>query len=431
MRRRCVFTTHTPVEAGHDQFDRELVVEVLGEESADALEALGCSPDGRLNMTLLGLTLSRFANGVAMRHGEVSRSMFPGFPIAAITNGVHAQTWTSAPFRELFDERLPRWRWEADSLRHAVGIPTAEIQRAHESAKGALFAEVEKRTGRVLAPDALTLGFARRATPYKRAALLFDELEQLKQVAARSGAMQLVFAGKAHPRDEGGQAVIRRIFEASRELGDDLPVVYLEGYDMELGGLLTSGVDVWLNTPEKPREASGTSGMKAALNGVPSLSSLDGWWIEGHVEGVTGWSFGRGDGRAPGSRERGRGPASRSREQDRAPLPRRSGGLRRGPAVRDRLERLVLQRPTHGPAVRPKLLPPRLRSLTVRPRSPFLTVSWSQSGSVLARTALGWRMSEAVWPGRAFPLGASWDDEGVNFALDSPRRELRGALPLR
>ncbi len=292
VRRRCVFTTHTPVEAGHDQFDRELVVDVLGEEVADHLETMGCSPGGRLNMTLLGLNLSRFANGVAMRHGQVSRSMFPGFPIAAITNGVHAQTWTSAPFQDLFDERLPRWRLEADSLRHAVGIPTSEIRAAHGSAKTALLAEVKKRTGRELAGDALTIGFARRATPYKRADLLFDELEELRAIAARTGPMQLVFAGKAQPLDEGGRAVIRRIFEASRELGQDLPVVYLEGYDMDLGGLLTSGVDVWLNTPEKPREASGTSGMKAALNGVPSLSSLDGWWIEGHVEGVTGWSFG-------------------------------------------------------------------------------------------------------------------------------------------
>jgi starch phosphorylase len=155
-----------------------------------------------------------------------------------------------------------------------------------------LLEEVKRRTSRRLDPERLTLGFARRATGYKRAALLFDDLERLRGIVRSAGPLQLIFAGKAHPKDEGGRDVIRRIFSAAKALGEDLPVVYLEEYDMDMAKLLCAGSDVWLNNPLKPWEASGTSGMKAALNGVPSLSVLDGWWIEGHVEGLTGWSIG-------------------------------------------------------------------------------------------------------------------------------------------
>jgi len=151
---------------------------------------------------------------------------------------------------------------------------------------------VEKRTGVRLQPEAMTLGFARRASAYKRADLLLSDIERLKRIAAEVGPLQVIYGGKSHPRDESGKAIIRRIFEAAAALKGAVPVVYLEDYDMELARSLCAGVDLWLNTPQKPQEASGTSGMKAALNGVPSLSVLDGWWIEGHAEGVTGWSIG-------------------------------------------------------------------------------------------------------------------------------------------
>jgi starch phosphorylase len=247
--------------------------------------------NGELNMTELALRLSGFVNGVSMRHGEVSRAMFPGHSIEAVTNGVHAVAWTSQPFCALFDRAIAQWQRDNCYLRYAVGIPLAEIRQAHALAKSDLLQQVRWLTGIQLDEKIFTIGFARRATGYKRADLLFTDIERLKKIARETGALQLVYAGKAHPRDEAGKAIIRRIFEAAAALANDVRVVYLENYDIVLGKLICAGVDVWLNTPLRPQEASGTSGMKAALNGVPSLSVLDGWWIEGHVEGVTGWSI--------------------------------------------------------------------------------------------------------------------------------------------
>jgi len=292
VRKRCVFTTHTPVPAGQDQFSPDLVRQVLGEKWMIALQASGCCPSGILNMTYLGLFFSHYINGVSMRHEEISHSMFPGYPINSITNGVHAVTWTAPAFQSLYDRLIPEWRGDNLYLRYAIGIPLDEIQQAHAQSKRELLAQVERRTGVRLQPAAMTLGFARRASAYKRADLLLSDIERLKRIATQVGPLQVIYGGKSHPRDESGKAIIRRIFEAAAALGDTVPVVYLEDYDMELARSLCAGVDLWLNTPQKPQEASGTSGMKAALNGVPSLSVLDGWWIEGHTEGVTGWSIG-------------------------------------------------------------------------------------------------------------------------------------------
>jgi starch phosphorylase len=289
---RSVFTTHTPVPAGHDQFPVDLVREVLGPERLAALESMPCIRDGMLNMTYLVLHLSRYVNGVAMRHGEISRDMFPHYAIDSITNGVHALTWTAPPFRNLYDHFIPEWRRDNFYLRYAIKIPIADVQRAHTLAKRERVAQIAQRTKVHLAENVLTLCFARRATGYKRADLLFTDLERLQSIADQAGSSQVIYSGKAHPHDEAGKAMIRRIFEFSAKLKDTLRVVYLENYDMDLARTLCAGVDIWLNTPERPLEASGTSGMKAALNGVPSLSVLDGWWIEGHVEGVTGWAIG-------------------------------------------------------------------------------------------------------------------------------------------
>ena len=291
VRQQCVFTTHTPVPAGHDRFNADLIRQVLGERCSELLVQVGVL-NGDLNMTELALRLSRYANAVSMRHGEVSRDMFPQYGIDAITNGVHAVAWVSEPFCALYDRAIPEWRRDNCYLRYAVGIPLHEISEAHAHAKKELFQQVRWLTGIQLDESIFTLGFARRATAYKRADLLFTDMERLKQIAHTAGPLQLIYAGKAHPRDEGGKAIIRRIFEAAAALANDSRVVYLENYDMALGKLICSGVDVWLNTPLRPQEASGTSGMKAALNGVPSFSVLDGWWIEGHIEGVTGWSIG-------------------------------------------------------------------------------------------------------------------------------------------
>ena len=314
VRSKCVFTTHTPVPAGHDRFPMEYFTRVfpgqtgfLDLKDASSAELMkrvlqaeqnfldlqeAARRGASLNMTQLALSLSTYVNGVAKQHGETSRQMFPEVPIEAITNGVHAGTWTSAPFQQLFDRYIPSWREDNYSLRSALGLPAEEVWAAHLIAKHNLLETVREKTGLKFDPEVFTIGFARRATGYKRADLILADLDRLREIAKNSGHFQIIYAGKAHPNDTGGKDIIRRIFHAKKALRKAVPVVFLDDYNLELGGRITSGVDVWLNTPQFPLEASGTSGMKAALNGVPSLSILDGWWVEGHIEGVTGWCIG-------------------------------------------------------------------------------------------------------------------------------------------
>jgi starch phosphorylase len=286
-RKQCVFTTHTPVPAGHDRFAPELVNAVLDDQS-EVLDALGCS--GGLNMTQLALNASHYVNGVAKKHGEVSREMFPNYSIDWITNGVHVGTWVSPPIAQIFDRYVPGWREDAFSLRSARGIPPAELWDAHRAAKWHLLELVNHECNTGMDVDYLTIGFARRATAYKRPHLLFEDMGRLQNLASSERPLQLIFAGKAHPRDEDGKKIIESIFAARGN--DNIKIAYVQNYDMAVAKLLVSGVDVWLNTPYPPFEASGTSGMKAALNGIPSLSVLDGWWIEGCIEDVTGWAIG-------------------------------------------------------------------------------------------------------------------------------------------
>ena len=285
----CIFTTHTPVEAGHDRFSYEMVQSVLGDYfPLEILQELAGAKE--LNMTTLGLNLSGYHNGVAKKHGQISQNMFPGYDIRSITNGVHTRTWTHATFAALYDEFIPGWREEPELFVRVDNIPDERLWETHQSVKRGLLAEVLARTGVEMGEDIFTIGFARRATPYKRADLLFRDIERLLQIG--KGKLQIIYAGKSHPRDNGGKELIHAIFEAGRKLGGEIKVVYLQNYEMALALELIAGVDVWLNTPMRPREASGTSGMKATHNGVPNFSVLDGWWIEGWVEGVTGWSIG-------------------------------------------------------------------------------------------------------------------------------------------
>jgi starch phosphorylase len=292
IRERCVFTTHTPVPAGHDQFPLDLVDRILGHREVilEMRDVFCC--EGLLNMTYLALNLSRYVNGVAKKHGEVSRLMFAGYLVDAITNGVHAATWAAKPFQELYDRYIPGWKEDNFSLRYALNIPKQEVWEAHQTAKKELIEYVNRKTDVGMDMDTLTIGFARRATTYKRGDLFFQDVERLKAIASKAGPFQVIYSGKAHPKDQGGKELIKRIFQGKEQLKQYIKIAYLENYDMEIGKRVTSGVDLWLNTPQPPMEASGTSGMKAALNGVPSLSILDGWWIEGHIEGVTGWSIG-------------------------------------------------------------------------------------------------------------------------------------------
>jgi starch phosphorylase len=291
VRRMCVFTTHTPVPAGHDQFSYDLVRRVMGELIPfDFLNTIG--GQDKINMTLLALNLSHYVNGVAKEHGRISQEMFPGYSIDSITNGVHSATWVCEHFKNLYDKYMPGWIKDPFTLRYALSIPKAEIWEAHLAAKQSLIDYVKTKQNVGLNPDVLTIGFARRATAYKRADLIFFDAQRLINISQKAGSIQFVFSGKAHPRDWAGKEMIKKIINLSQQLKDTIKIVYLENYDMELAKLLVSGVDLWLNTPRKPQEASGTSGMKAAHNGIPSLSILDGWWIEGCIEGLTGWAIG-------------------------------------------------------------------------------------------------------------------------------------------
>jgi starch phosphorylase len=289
VRSMCVFTTHTPVEAGHDRFPYDLVERIMGNViPLTLLKELGGNDE--LNMTKLALNLSHFVNGVAKKHGEVSQALFPGFEVHAITNGIHPFTWASPYLITLYDKYLPGWANEPELLVRIDNIPDQELYDAHAGAKAYLFQYIEEKTGTRLDPEVLTIGFARRAATYKRANMIFTDPQRLLKIGA--GKLQLVFSGKAHPRDDQGKEMILQILRQADSFGDRLKIVYLPNYDMELASRLIPGVDVWLNNPLRPLEASGTSGMKAALNGVPNFSVLDGWWIEGHIEGVTGWSIG-------------------------------------------------------------------------------------------------------------------------------------------
>ncbi|MBM4141004.1 MAG: alpha-glucan family phosphorylase [Nitrospira sp.] len=285
----CVFTTHTPVEVGHDKFPYDLVEKIMGEPiPLNVLKELGGHQ--HLNLTLLGLNLSEYINGVAKKHSEVSRNMFPGYEINAITNGVHSYTWTYESFKKIYDKYLPGWANEPEVFVRIGRIPDEELWNAHIEAKKNLFDYIKGETGVEFDINTLTIGFARRATAYKRADLLFSDIDRLERIGAEK--LQIVYAGKAHPQDDAGKKLIEKIFFFKERLKDKIKMVYLNNYDMDIALKLVSGVDVWLNTPLRPREASGTSGMKAAHNGVLNFSVLDGWWIEGHIEGFTGWSIG-------------------------------------------------------------------------------------------------------------------------------------------
>jgi starch phosphorylase len=294
VRERCVFTTHTPIEAGSDKFSYGLVETMLG-DYVDLAELKRLAGDDRLNMTRLALNLSGYVNGVSKRHAQTTARMFPGYDVRAITNGVHAPTWTHAGFARLFDAAFPQWALEPEVLERADQLPDEAIWAAHQEAKRELLARVKERAAVELSLERPVIGFARRMTEYKRAGLLFEDVERLAEIARRR-PFQAVFAGLAHPRDEGGQALIGLIHQKIRQLSNTIPMVFLANYDMRIAASLVAGADVWLNTPLPPLEASGTSGMKAALNGVLNLSVLDGWWVEGHIEGVTGWAIGDGNG---------------------------------------------------------------------------------------------------------------------------------------
>jgi starch phosphorylase len=286
-RSQAVFTTHTPVAAGHDVFPRGLIEQLLSAEHLEKVQPI--IEHDALNMTKLALRFSGAVNAVSRKHSDVTTSMFPGSKVVAITNGVHAVRWAGKRFAELFDRYTPGWRERSEQLRHAALIPTEDIVQAHRESREDLLRLVQEKYGMPFGGSGIVIGFARRATEYKRATLLFRDVERLKRMAEHFGPINILFAGKAHPRDDWGKHIIREIHETATTTGDNVRVAFLPNYEVELAAALVSGVDLWLNTPRAPLEASGTSGMKAALNGIPSLSIADGWWLEGGVHGATGW----------------------------------------------------------------------------------------------------------------------------------------------
>jgi starch phosphorylase len=291
---KCVFTTHTPVAAGHDRFDIGLFRKLLGDYVPDFV-IRKASENNQVSMTLLGLNMSMYVNGVAKRHGEIAREMFPEYRIDSITNGIHPLTWVSLPLKSLFDEFIPGWIVDPFTLRYALSIPKDRIWDAHTESKKILIDEINQRANIGFHTARFTIGYARRFTEYKRPELILFDIQRLRQIADRVGDIQVVFAGKAHSQDTNGKDIIRNIVRLANEINSQnckLKIAFLEQYDMLLARKMVAGCDVWLNTPQRPYEASGTSGMKAALNGVPQLSTLDGWWLEGHIENTTGWSIG-------------------------------------------------------------------------------------------------------------------------------------------
>ncbi|MFH1917410.1 MAG: alpha-glucan family phosphorylase [Nanoarchaeota archaeon] len=287
---KLIFTTHTPVPAGHDKFPIAKVKQAIDFFPADHEDDI--TSEGNLNMTLLALHFSHYINGVAKRHGEISRGMYPGYPIDSITNGVHSATWTSSYMQELFDRYISGWKADSHSLRYAINIPDEELVVAHKKAKVEMIDFLNSRKNAGFDRDYFTIGFARRSTPYKRADLLLSDVNRLLRIHEKYGKIQIVFAGKAHAKDAAGKELIKRIYRLREPVKEKVRIIYMDNYDMILAKLLVAGVDLWVNTPRPPMEASGTSGMKAAHNGIPQLSTLDGWWLEGHIEGKTGWAVG-------------------------------------------------------------------------------------------------------------------------------------------
>lgn len=271
----CVFTTHTPVMAGNESHDHGLL-QYMGAYNTlnyDQMKAIGGDP---FAMTVAGLRLSHIANGVAKLHGKTARAMWEDVcncaPIIDITNGIHRATWQDEDVRRAYFSGVGLWE-------------------AHVKAKNRLIREVREMTGVQLDPEVLLIGFARRAAPYKRSDLIFHRPEIIEPLL-QAREVQLVFSGKAHPQDDIGKGIISNLVKVSRRHPNT--VVFLENYNMKIGKLMTAGSDVWLNNPKRPLEASGTSGMKAAMNGVLNLSVLDGWWPEGCIHGVNGWQVGSG-----------------------------------------------------------------------------------------------------------------------------------------
>lgn len=293
-RRRCVFTTHTPIPAGNDAFPLATVKEAFKRHPAFDWDAE--STDGKVSLSKLASKYSGVTNAVSLKHRFVSNGVLGHDRITYVTNGVYHRRWVHPEIRVVFDRHLPGWEDSPSLLARAAAIPAADLESAHSSVKGALVKEVNLRTGAGFTDGDMIITVAKRFTSYKRNGMILSDPGRLSKIASQRGKVQVILAGKAHPMDGPAKGMLKEAIQKMRELnreGSRVRVAVLENYDIELAKLLVAGSDVWLNNPKRPLEACGTSGMKAGMNGVLNLSVNDGWWLEGGVDGVNGWGLGR------------------------------------------------------------------------------------------------------------------------------------------
>ena len=287
LKRHCAFTTHSPMKAANDIFS---VAEVKRSFLDFPFFLTGLIDEEGLNMAKIAMHFSGLINGVSKKHAAVSREIFSEPKIKAITNGVHLNFWTSEPFQKIYDKNFSGWR-SNNKLLAKKSLALDELWTAHQEAKRKLLTRVLKESGEFLPLDVFTVVVARRFAVYKRSDLILQNMRRLIKIHKKNGPIQIIYAGKAHPNNPEGKKIISDVLEISKKYQDKIKIVFLENYDINLAKLLVSGADLWLNNPLPPNEASGTSGMKAAVNGVPQLSTLDGWWLEGCAENRTGWAI--------------------------------------------------------------------------------------------------------------------------------------------
>ncbi len=289
VRKLCAFTTHTPVPAGHDVFPYDLAWNIVGNMLPWHIKHI--AGDDMLSMTMLAMNESSYTCGVSKIHGKVAAEMLGNGNVDYITNGIHHPTWTSAPLRTLFDTYIPGWKEDPSLLANAHAIPNADLWKAHQKNKKALCDMVKEGTGKAFSPDILTIVAARRIVPYKQTELLYADMDRLLSVA--NGRLQILHSGNSHPNDSFSQGVVKHILERGKQYHGKIEIAYLPNHSPDSAAILTAGADIWLNTPERPKEASGTSGMKAAVNGGINLSILDGWWAEAYaMDPESGWRIG-------------------------------------------------------------------------------------------------------------------------------------------
>ncbi|MEY3470945.1 MAG: GlgP2: glycogen phosphorylase [Candidatus Parcubacteria bacterium] len=289
---QVVFTTHTPLLGGHTRLPIDWLKNICTEKQVQNLPKESFEDEQTINLTRLALTLADYSNAVSSKHQEVSQAMFPDHKIDYITNGIHSPTWVSQSIDQVLQNYFSGWKMHPEILRYIEGIPTSDIRKAHQVNKDNLANYLKEQENIDFLPDAFTIGFARRATEYKRANLIFSDIERLSKLAEKYKGINIIFAGKAYHTDLVGFDIIKRILNTAKEHNNQyLKIIYLPNYSMEMSKLLISGVDVWLNTPRISYEASGTSGMKASLNGVLNISTYDGWWPESGIHNINGWTI--------------------------------------------------------------------------------------------------------------------------------------------